>query len=60
MSRYRIITFETLSTLYEIDIPDDCPDPIQYFYDHEHLAVPLGSDLGEWQVAEIKEIKDGE
>jgi hypothetical protein len=50
MPRYRITTSETLYIYHELDIPDDCADPAQYFLDNEHLARQLGSDSADWQI----------
>lgn len=54
MPRYRITTSETLYIFHEIDIPDDCSDPTQYFFDNEHLARQIGSDSDGWQIDSIE------
>lgn len=54
MPRYRITASETLYIYYEIDIPNDCSDPAQYFFDNEHLARQIGSDSYDWQIDSIE------
>jgi len=54
MPLYRIVTSEILDTYFELEIPDDCPDPTQYFYDYEHLALKVGTDSHQFQVESIE------
>ena len=60
MKRYKITTRETLWTYYEISVPDDCTDPVQFFYDmdeDDQMAAMVDTEGGEWEVDDHEEIK---
>lgn len=58
MKRYEIIVKETVFQTYLVDVPDDCDDPEEYFYDMDGAERDGGlADTGsiDWQIVECRE-----
>lgn len=55
MKRFKITTREIVYTDFCISVPDDCTDPVQFFYDmdmEDQEAGKYDSDCFEWEVVE--------
>jgi hypothetical protein len=62
MRKYLITQREYVFIDHIVEVPDDCDDPLQYFYDLDSEAQALtevGRDCSEWDLDVIEEIIEG-